>query len=116
MAQLLKISTGFQRPKINNVQAFLYTLPLISFEILLLTIFSIVDPPQQTELLGVGEGIGVQQVTCTTKTNAFFITQVVFDGTVFRQCFELCCFRISTYVLIFPFTCFSFFLKSLLLL
>ena len=81
MARLLTAPSGFQRSQLNNTQAFLYTLPLILIEMIILTIFSIVDPPQQTELLGVGEGIGVQQVTCTQQTNAFFITQVTYDGT-----------------------------------
>ena len=81
MAKLLSAPTGFQRGQINNLQAFLLTLPLVAIEILLLTIFSIVDPPQQTELLGVGDGIGLQQVTCSQNSNAFFITQTIFDGT-----------------------------------
>ena len=81
MAKLLTAPSGFQRSQLNNVQAFLYTLPLIIIEIIILTTFSIVDPPRQTESLGVGYGIGVQEVTCTQQTKAFYVTQVVYDGT-----------------------------------
>jgi hypothetical protein len=81
MAKLLNASAGFKRTNVTNYQAFLYTLPLISIEIILLTVFALVDPPRQTEELGVGIGIGVQQVTCQHRTNAFFVTQITYSGT-----------------------------------
>jgi hypothetical protein len=70
------------RVQVTNFQAFLYTLPLIVIELIILSLFSIVDPPRQKELLGVGDGIGVQQLTCTHETSSFFITQMVFNGTL----------------------------------
>jgi hypothetical protein len=91
MAKLLS-SDQIERSKLSNVQAFVYTLPLIAIEMLLLMIFSFVDPPRQTEQLGVGDGIGVQQVTCQHETEAFYITQVVFDGKYrkAKHCVVLC--------------------------
>ena len=80
MAKLLSAPTGFRRSQVNNLQAFLYTLPLIAIDVFILTIFSIFDPPRQNESLGIGDGIGVQQITCSQNTNVFFITQVIFDG------------------------------------
>jgi hypothetical protein len=80
MATILNASRGFKRSMISNFTAFLYTLPLVFVQLVMLLIFSLVDPPRQTEELGVGVGIGVQQITCEHQTNAFFITQVVFDG------------------------------------
>jgi hypothetical protein len=68
--------------QVTNFQAFLYTLPLVLIELFILLLFSIVDPPRQKELLGVGDGIGVQQLTCTHETSSFFITQMVFNGTL----------------------------------
>jgi hypothetical protein len=58
----------------------LYTIPLILLEVIILTIFSFVDPPREWEELGVGVGIGVQQITCQHQTNAFFITQITYCG------------------------------------
>jgi hypothetical protein len=69
-----------RRVQVTNFQAFLYTLPLVVIELFILSLFSILDPPRQKELLGVGDGIGVQQITCTHETSVFFITQMIFDG------------------------------------
>jgi hypothetical protein len=79
MSRILTASVGFRRVKISHAQACLYTLPLVIAEIILLAIFTIVDPPYPREELGVGNddgSIGVQQITCEHKTNAFFITQL----------------------------------------
>lgn len=85
MSQLLTAPRGFQRSNVKYIQTLLYTLPLIGIEILILLIFTIIDPPIQTETLGFGTGLGVQQVTCETKTNAFFIVQLIFDGMLFNN-------------------------------
>jgi hypothetical protein len=94
MAKLLNASASFQRTNVSNFQAMLYTLPLISIEVLILTIFSFADPPRQKEELGVGIGIGVQQVTCEHNSNAFFITQTTYGGmldffSTYRHVFQL---------------------------
>lgn len=70
----------------TKYELFLYTLPLIVLELAILAIFSIADPPLQTESLGVGAGLGVQEITCEHTTNAFFVTQIVLDGTLFVDC------------------------------
>jgi hypothetical protein len=80
MAKLLNASAGFKRTNVTNYQAMLYMLPFIGFEISLLTVFSIVDPPRQTEVLGVGVGIGVQQVTCEHKSSSFYVAQTTYGG------------------------------------
>jgi 7 transmembrane sweet-taste receptor of 3 GCPR len=80
MHKLLTTPNPKDRAQLNNFQAFLYTLPAIAIELLILTVFSLADPPRQTELLGVGEGIGEQQISCTHQSNAFMITQIVYDG------------------------------------
>jgi hypothetical protein len=81
MSMLLNASKRFRRVQLTNYQAFLFTLPLIVVEIVILVIFSLIDPPRQTEMLGIGDGIGVQSVSCGTKSNAYFYTQLAFDGT-----------------------------------
>jgi hypothetical protein len=83
MATLLNASIGFKRKVISNAQAFLYTFPFIMIEFILLLIVSRVDPPRQTEKLGVGDGLGSQVVTCQQKTNMFFIIQSLYNGTIF---------------------------------
>lgn len=83
MHSILKASAGFRRVKISHYQALLYTLPLCIMEIIILVIFTIVDPPIPRETLGVGNddgSIGVQQIICEHNSIAFFITQLTFDG------------------------------------
>jgi 7 transmembrane sweet-taste receptor of 3 GCPR len=80
MHKLLTTPNPRSRAQLNNFQAVLYTLPAIVVELLILTIFSFADPPRQTELLGVGDGIGEQQISCAHRTKAFLITQCLYDG------------------------------------
>jgi hypothetical protein len=75
-------SPTLRRVQVSNSQACVYTLPLIVIESLILLLFSLVDPPHPKEILGVGDGIGVQQITCTHNTSSFFITQMIFHGTL----------------------------------
>jgi hypothetical protein len=65
--------------QVTNVQAFIYILPLVAAEFCLLLVVSFVDPPRQTELLGVGDSIE-QSITCTNRTNTFLILQLIFHG------------------------------------
>jgi hypothetical protein len=91
------LTVGVQRTSLNHFQAFLLTIPLMFMEIIILTTFSLIDPPQQVERLGVGSSTNYdsndnnshssidhsnvyQQVTCEQQTNAFFITQFAFSG------------------------------------
>jgi hypothetical protein len=83
MRTLIKASAEFRRVKISQSKAFLYTLPIVMCEIIILILFTLIDPPRPQELLGVGTrngSIGVQQVTCEHHSNAFFITQFSFAG------------------------------------
>lgn len=82
MYTLLNASAGFQRKVISNWKAFLYTFPLIIAELILLMIFTIVDPPLQTEELGFGEGLGYQVVSCEHNSHAFLIVQMIFTCTL----------------------------------
>jgi hypothetical protein len=76
MSRLHSASVGFRRLNMNHSKALLYTIPLIACEVLILLIFTLVDPPRQVEELN-----EVQQVLCEQNSSAFFITQLVFDGT-----------------------------------
>ena len=86
MAKLLNASAGFTRTKITNVQALMYTLPMIIVEIILLTIISIIDPPLPADEIGVNselDGIGTQVIVCSSRSYAFAYTQVAYSGTFF---------------------------------
>ncbi|CAB9515646.1 expressed unknown protein (Partial), partial [Seminavis robusta] len=85
MFKLLKASAGFKRVNVTNFLALLYTLPIICIETVILFVFSFVDPPLAVELVGVGNGLGGQSITCTRTTDAFFWTQVAYHGTKTNQ-------------------------------
>jgi hypothetical protein len=80
MVLLLNASTGFQRKVMTNFQTFLWTLPLMLMEMILLALVSILDPPRRYEELGVGEGIGTQVTSCQHNSSVFFIVQTIFHG------------------------------------
>ena len=69
-----------RRAAITNVQAALYTLPIMMVQAIILLIFSFVDPPVPTEYIDNEDGFVTQRVVCDTNTNAFLIVQLVFDG------------------------------------
>jgi hypothetical protein len=81
LAKLLNASGSFRRTSVTNKKAFLLCLPIVVVELILLAIVSIVDPPHQSEELGVGEGIGYQVVQCKQTSRAFFYVQILFHGT-----------------------------------
>ena len=85
MYRLIKAAVGFQRVNVTHLQALLFTLPIIFAEACILLVFTFVDPPRPVDELGVGEAVGQQQITCQRETDAFFITQVTFDGTSVPQ-------------------------------
>lgn len=79
--------------KLTNLQAWIYTLPLVIIELVILTIFTFIDPPLETEILGHGSTnvyYGVQHITCETETNAFFITQFIYIGKLYSICLTAC--------------------------
>jgi hypothetical protein len=82
MYKLLHASSQFRRVSVTNLKAMLYTLPIIVAELVILTGFSIVDPPRAVEDLGesVVEFGQIQSVTCQHETNAFLQTQASFDA------------------------------------
>lgn len=81
MYRLQKASAGFKRVNMSHLKALLVTLPIILVEVIILTIFSFIDPSQITETLGVGNNsFEYQQVLCEQSSNAFFIVQNSYNG------------------------------------
>lgn len=77
MYELVKASSAFRRINVTHMQAFMYTLPFIIIELIILTIFSFIDRPKPIEDLSTGEQI----ITCQHESIAFFVTQLLYDGT-----------------------------------
>ena len=77
--KLVGHATALRRPKITNLQAALYTVPIPAIQGSILLIFSFVDPSLQSESTDLVGGNLVPNVTCEHEGNAFMITQLVFD-------------------------------------
>jgi hypothetical protein len=69
-----------QRVKISHKKAFLMTLPIVLFQVLILLIFSFVDPSKQKENIEMSGGSVEQRITCSHDTNALFIVEMLFEG------------------------------------
>lgn len=80
MHHLLTASRGFRRVNVGHRLAFLYSLPIILLELILLMIFSLIDPPRAVENIITSGSNFSQEVTCSQQNNTFFITQVIFNG------------------------------------
>jgi hypothetical protein len=74
--------TSIRRITISHGQTACYTLPMIATQIVILTIFSIVDPPKQTEIIENNDGVVSQQIVCAQDTNAFFIVALIYEGSL----------------------------------
>jgi hypothetical protein len=58
-------------------------LPPIVVQVVILTIFTVVDPPTPTQVLEMPGSFDVtRHVVCANSSNAFFILQVVFEGSL----------------------------------
>lgn len=80
-------SSQIRRNTISNLQAAMYTLPMIIAQTILLVVFTFVDPPRPTEYTQQNEGEIVYGVVCDTETNVAFITLGVYDfAFVFAGC------------------------------
>jgi 7 transmembrane sweet-taste receptor of 3 GCPR len=77
---------AFKRATITNAKAAMYTLPLIVLQVVILTIFSVVDPPRPTEIIEL-DGSATRRIVCEANTDAFFIVEIVFEaGLVVAGC------------------------------
>mmetsp|Transcript_20067 Transcript_20067/g.43780 ORF Transcript_20067/g.43780 Transcript_20067/m.43780 type:complete len:771 (-) Transcript_20067:110-2422(-) len=87
MMKLVGGRTVQRRVTISHFKAALYTLPIILTQTLILTIFSIVDPSRQVELIETNGADVTHQLICAHDTNAFLITELVYEGgLVFMGC------------------------------
>jgi hypothetical protein len=77
--QLIGMSR-IRRTTISNEQAAMHTMPMILGQAVILTIFTFVDPPKQTEIIENVDGVVLQRIVCDTDTDALFITELMFEA------------------------------------
>ena len=70
------------RLSITNRKAFLYTMPAILLQVLILTMFSIFDPSKEYTYVEVGTSSIFQHSICKHDTVAFSVTQLVLEGSM----------------------------------
>jgi len=75
------------RRSISNQMTIVYSMPMILFQVLILIIFTFVDPPSKTEHIEIKDGAVVQSFVCETNTPSFLITEAVYEvGLVVAGC------------------------------
>lgn len=80
MYKILGASSSFRRKSITHPQAALMTLPIPLAEVVLLTLFTFVDPPRLGKELEVSDGFATLHILCKRETYAFFALQGTFHG------------------------------------
>eukprot|EP00531_Pseudo-nitzschia_arenysensis_P000557 CAMPEP_0116141262 /NCGR_PEP_ID=MMETSP0329-20121206/14287_1 /TAXON_ID=697910 /ORGANISM="Pseudo-nitzschia arenysensis, Strain B593" /LENGTH=1057 /DNA_ID=CAMNT_0003636431 /DNA_START=252 /DNA_END=3425 /DNA_ORIENTATION=- len=68
------------RLSITNRDAFLYTMPAILLQALILTLFSIFDPSKAYTYVDIDGSSSYQHTMCKHDTVAFAVTQLIFEG------------------------------------
>jgi uncharacterized membrane protein len=69
-----------RRTTIGNLQAASWTLPIILIQVVILLVFTFVDPPKQTEITENSDGVVLQRIVCESESNTHFIIQIVFEA------------------------------------
>jgi len=76
-----------KRRAISNARTALMAVPFIAVEVIILLIFTFVDPNKREEMLEYDESSVTHRVVCGHDTRAFFIVQVIYQGgLVFVGC------------------------------
>ena len=77
--QLVGSADNFRRKTIDTKKAALWAVPIVACELIILSIFSIVDPPRAMEFIAFDSaGEPTQYVQCAHRSDAFFYTNTVF--------------------------------------
>eukprot|EP00538_Stauroneis_constricta_P000553 CAMPEP_0119572284 /NCGR_PEP_ID=MMETSP1352-20130426/44544_1 /TAXON_ID=265584 /ORGANISM="Stauroneis constricta, Strain CCMP1120" /LENGTH=998 /DNA_ID=CAMNT_0007621969 /DNA_START=74 /DNA_END=3067 /DNA_ORIENTATION=+ len=85
--QLVGNDNLLRRTKITNLQAALYTTPMILGQVIILAAFTAIDPPVSTKAIENIDGVLTQKTVCESEQTSFFITIVVYEaGFVFSGC------------------------------
>jgi len=71
-----------RRQSISHAKTTLMMIPFILFEVLILTIFTFVDPSRAEEMLEYDDVGVTHRIVCTHENSAFFAVQVVYQGSL----------------------------------
>lgn len=91
MYRIVGASSGFRRKAVSHYQAAIMTLPIIAVEILLLIVFSFVDPSRLGESLEVTDGYATKYLSCEQDSQLFFGIQTAYHCTYLLFDFEPHC-------------------------
>ena len=73
-------SRNIVRKSISHQQVALYCLPFIAIQVVILLVYTFVDPPVPTEFIENDEGAVTQLVICDSETHALWYTEVVYQA------------------------------------
>ena len=80
--KLVGFKSVARRRSISNIRTALYTLVVVVIQIIILLVFTFVDPPVATDFIDVIDEVVTERITCATDTNAFFITEAIYEGSL----------------------------------
>jgi len=75
-------SSNIRRKVMSHGKTAAYMLPMISIQVVILTIISIVDPPLETEEIRISEGVVTQHIVCAHNTNALAIIEIIYQASL----------------------------------
>uniref|UniRef100_A0A6U3T687 G-protein coupled receptors family 3 profile domain-containing protein n=1 Tax=Ditylum brightwellii TaxID=49249 RepID=A0A6U3T687_9STRA len=73
-------ASRFRRHTISHTKLALYMLPFHVVQLLILTVFSVIDPPKAKEWIEISSNS--HHITCGRNSNAFRITELIFEGSL----------------------------------
>jgi len=79
---LLVGGRGFKRRGVTHKQAALYTLPIIAMEVVILLVFTFVDPPRTVEDINFDSAVPVHSIVCKHETDAAQYTELAFNSAL----------------------------------
>jgi hypothetical protein len=74
------VGGGLRRRELSNAKAALRTIPIVAVEIVLLVLFTIVDPPRSVETIDYDASVPVQHFTCQQETIASMVTMFTYKA------------------------------------
>jgi hypothetical protein len=81
--QLVGAADTFRRKTIDTKRAALWAIPIVACELIILSVFSIVDPAKAMEIIAFDSaGEPTQYVQCAHESDAFFYTNTIFHAIV----------------------------------
>jgi hypothetical protein len=72
----------WRRRTFTPQQAVMYTLPIIAVEVIILLVFTFVDPSRAVESYNLGLPVPELHIRCGSSTNAAFLTETIYQSTL----------------------------------